>query len=95
MQCQIPLFVATKLAKIKKTSIFTPSPSTYAKSAVAAIGFETVVSPYWSHALQIWALTTLPEFVVARIVFSMHKGIRAAGMKKEAKALEESKQKLS
>ena len=27
----------------------------------AAIGYETVVSPYWSHALQIWALTTLPE----------------------------------
>ena len=29
----------------------------------AAIGYETVVSPYWSHALQIWALTTLPEVI--------------------------------
>jgi 17beta-estradiol 17-dehydrogenase / very-long-chain 3-oxoacyl-CoA reductase len=93
VQCQVPMFVATKLAKLRKTSLFVASPSSYARSAIAAIGFETVVSPYWSHALQIWALTTLPEFIVAKITFDMHKSIRSAGIKKEAKAEAETKAK--
>lgn len=80
------MFVATKLAKLRKTSLFVASPSAYARAAVAAIGFEALVSPYWSHALQIWALTTLPEFLVAKITMNMHMGIRKAGMKKEEKA---------
>lgn len=84
VQCQVPLFVATKLAKIRKTSLWVPSPSGYARAAVAAIGYADVTSPYWSHAFQIWALSCLPEWVAARIVMNMHHGIRKAGMKKEA-----------
>eukprot|EP01036_Dinobryon_divergens_P025648 gene25648-34220_t len=72
-------------AKLKHTSLFVASPAAYARAAVAAIGYETVVSPYWSHALQIWALTTLPEWLVSRLTLSMHLGIRKAGMKKEGK----------
>eukprot|EP01037_Dinobryon_pediforme_P018664 gene18664-18962_t len=85
VQCQVPMFVTTKLAKLKRTSLFVASPSAYARAAVAAIGYETVVSPYWSHALQIWALTTLPEWVVAKLTMSMHLDIRKAGLKKEGK----------
>lgn len=84
VQCQVPMFVTTKLAKLKHTSLFVASPKAYAKAAVAAIGYEVVVSPYWSHALQIWALTSLPEWIVATLTKSMHLGIRKAGMKKEA-----------
>ena len=40
VQCQVPMFVATKLAKIKNTSLFVPSTTAYAKAAVAAIGYE-------------------------------------------------------
>ncbi len=87
VQCQVPMFVATKLAKLKKTSLFVASPTAYARAAVAAIGYEAVVSPYWSHAFQIWVLTTLPEWVTAKMVMSMHQGIRKAGMNKEAAAL--------
>jgi 17beta-estradiol 17-dehydrogenase / very-long-chain 3-oxoacyl-CoA reductase len=94
VQCQVPMFVATKLAKIKKTSLFVASPSAYARAAVAAIGYEAVVSPYWSHALQIWVLTTMPEWITSSLVLSMHHGIRKAGMKKEAKqAADEGKSK--
>ena len=35
VQCQVPLFVATKLAKIKHASLFVASPSGYARAAVA------------------------------------------------------------
>lgn len=85
VQCQIPMFVATKLAKIRKSSLFVASPKGYAKAAVAAIGYETIVSPFWSHAIQIWALTNFPEWLVALGTLSMHKGIRKAGMRKDAK----------
>ena len=78
------MLVATKLAKIKKPSLFVPTPSAYAAAAVKAIGFETVISPYWSHAIQVYLLTNLPEWIVSKLVLNMHLGIRKAGMKKEA-----------
>jgi 17beta-estradiol 17-dehydrogenase / very-long-chain 3-oxoacyl-CoA reductase len=89
VQCQVPMFVTTKLAKLKKASLFVATTEAYARAAVAAIGYEAVVSPYWSHALQIWLMTTLPEYVSAFITLHMHAGIRKAGLKKEAKKLEE------
>ena len=82
---QVPMFVTTKLAKLKKASLFVATTQAYARAAIAAIGYETVVSPYWSHALQIWALTNLPEWFVSFVVLHMHAGIRKAGLKKEAK----------
>jgi len=84
VQCQIPLFVATKLAKIKKTSMFVPSPSGYARTAVAAIGYESLISPYWSHALQLWLMAVLPEGLVTKMTYDMHMDIRKKGMKKDA-----------
>lgn len=89
VQCQVPLFVATKLAKIRKASLMTASPSGYARAAVAAIGYEAVVSPYWSHALQMWIMQTMPEFLSALITFNMHAGIRKAGMKKDERLAKE------
>lgn len=85
VQCQVPLYVATKLAKLRNQSLFVASPEAYARSAVAAIGYEVVVSPYWSHALQLWVMSHFPQWLVTALTFQMHSGIRAAGMKKEAK----------
>jgi len=89
VQVQAPLFVATKLAKIRNTSLTVPSPAAYARSAVAHIGYEDSVSPYWSHALQLWFLRQLPEWVNIKIGLTMHLPIRKAGMKKEARRAEE------
>merc|ERR1711948_149259 len=88
VQCQAPLFVATKMSKIRKTSLTVPSPKDYARSAVAHIGYEDSVSPYWSHALQLWFLRQLPEWVNIKIGLTMHLPIRKAGMKKEARRAE-------
>lgn len=85
-QCQVPMFVATKLAKIRKASLFVASPAGYARAAVAAIGYESLISPYWSHALQIWFLMTAPEWLVVYITKQMHLGIRSKAIKKEEKA---------
>lgn len=85
VQCQVPLFVATKLAKIRKSSLMVPSPAGYARAAVAAIGYDTVISPYWSHMLEMYVLHALPDFIANKIVFSMHADLRKRGLKKDGK----------
>ena len=91
VQVQTPLYVTTKLAKIRNVSITVPSPKTYVRWAAAHIGYEPAISPFWSHALQLWLADCLPTSVAISIVHSMHKGIRKAGLKKEAKKRAESK----
>lgn len=84
VQCQVPLLVATKLAKIRKPTLTAPSPAAYAKAGVAAIGYGSVVSPYWAHKMQLFVLAVVPWSET--FVFSMHKGLRARALKKlEAK----------
>lgn len=82
VQVQSPLFVATKLAKIKRASLTVASPAGYARAAVAHIGYETKVSPFWSHALQLALLRSLPDWLRNSIVMSMHQTIRKKGFKK-------------
>merc|ERR1712050_490606 len=60
-------------------------------TAVARIGFEDTVSPWWSHALQLWSIRQLPEWLVIMIGLKMHLPIRKAGMKKEAQRAEQEK----
>jgi len=91
VQAQAPLFVATKLAKIRRTSLTVPSPSAYARAAVKHIGYEDSVSPYWSHALQLWALRQLPEWVNIEIGLKMHLPVRKAGLRKEAQRAQDAK----
>ncbi|CAM9533757.1 unnamed protein product [Choristocarpus tenellus] len=90
VQCQVPLMVATKLAKVRRPSWDKPSPRSYAKAAVKAIGYGRVVSPYWSHKLQLWVLDTVP--FATRIVFNLHKGLRARALKKQEVAKQAAKQ---
>lgn len=67
VQCHVPMFVSTKLAKIRHASFMVPSPATYARAAVANLGFETLVSPYWPHALQIWAYSSAPVWIMSKV----------------------------
>ena len=84
-QCQSPISVTTKLSKIRSASISTPTPATYAKSAVAHIGYETSVSPYWRHALMLAIGRSLPAPVLDFRRMQMHLPIRKKGMRKAAR----------
>ena len=53
VQNQAPLFVATKMSKIRRASLAAPSPQQWARAAVRQIGYETTSSPFWYHALQV------------------------------------------
>lgn len=84
VQCQAPFYVATKLAKLRK-SFTVPTPTEYVKLAINWIGHgEPVVSPCWFHACQGWVLLHLPNFIVEKGLMTMHMVIRKKGLKKEA-----------
>ena len=84
VQVQTPLWVTTKLAKIRKATLTVPSPATYAKAAVAAIGYGAESSPFWAHDLQLAVMDLLPTALAVKIASDMHHSIRKRGMKKEA-----------
>ncbi|KAJ8493973.1 hypothetical protein OPV22_015694 [Ensete ventricosum] len=88
VQCQVPLYVATRMASIRRSSFFVPSPDTYARAALRHIGYEPRCTPYWPHSL-IWCLlSSIPESVIDhwRLGFCMN--IRKRGQLKDAKKKE-------
>merc|ERR1719491_1973644 len=84
VQCQIPFYVATKLAKMRR-SFTCPSADEYAKMGMKFIGQpEAVVSPFWVHGIISFLLDNLPTLVVEKVVMSPHMAIRKKGLKKDA-----------
>lgn len=84
VQCQIPLFVATKMSEMR-SSLFIPSPEEYSRASVRWIGYEHICQPYWAHSLQGWFTTALPDWVSNWLVYaSMVKERRRRKMRKQA-----------
>lgn len=91
VQCQVPFYVATKLAKLRR-SFSTPSPDEYVAMAMRWIGqYDAVCSPFWVHGLLGYAMATFPQPFVVSQTMSMHLSIRKRGMKKEAAKKEQEK----
>jgi 17beta-estradiol 17-dehydrogenase / very-long-chain 3-oxoacyl-CoA reductase len=93
-QCQVPFYVATKLAKMRK-SLTVPTPTAYVNMAIKWVGYpnDALVSPFWIHAVQGWLMHQLPDFVIAKFIMLMHLGIRSKGLKKDARVANETKSK--
>ncbi|KAK4763250.1 hypothetical protein SAY86_009018 [Trapa natans] len=88
VQCQVPLYVATKMASIRRSSFLVPSAEGYAQAALRWIGYEPRCTPYWPHTL-LWVLaSSLPESIVDswRLRFSLN--IRKRGMAKDSRKKE-------
>lgn len=79
---QIPMFVVSNMSKIRKPSLTVPTPDSYAKAAVGAIGYNGKISPYWSHAILVGILNQLPWFITAPFIMNMHKSIRKRAIRK-------------
>jgi len=60
IQAQVPAFVTSKLSKLRNTSFFICSPKAYAKTLISSIGYEPIIFSYWTHALQIQGVLSLP-----------------------------------
>lgn len=84
VQCQIPFYVATKLAKMRR-SFTVPSADEFATMGLKFIGqADAVVSPFWVHGMMGCLLDHLPTPVVSKIMMSTHLAIRKKGLKKDA-----------
>lgn len=90
-QCQVPFYVATKLAKMRR-SLMVPTSTEFVALAIKWVGHgDCVVSPYLFHAIQGWILDVLPSSIVASIIMKMHLATRKRGLKKDAAKKEAAK----
>lgn len=88
VQCQVPLYVATKMASIKRSSFFVPSADGYARAALRWVGYEPRCTPYWPHTL-LWALlSSLPEPAIDAWRLKFCLGIRKRGLLKDSRKKE-------
>ena len=86
VQAQIPLFVTSKLSKIRHASLSTPNPKTFAKCSVAQFGREALISPYPVHALTLYLASFLPHGFLMKQVGGMHLALRKRGKRKQEDA---------
>lgn len=88
VQCQVPLYVATKMASIKRSSFFVPSTDGYAKAGIRHIGYEPRCTPYWPHSL-LWGLAScVPETLVDAWRLRFCLAIRKRGQLKDSRKKE-------
>lgn len=85
VQDQCPMFVATKMSKIKRARLDAPTPQAWARAAVRQIGYDTVLTPYWYHGLMTAVVDLAPRFVVVKYVHDLHLAFRARFYKRQAK----------
>ncbi|XVF43830.1 hypothetical protein PTKIN_Ptkin02bG0071700 [Pterospermum kingtungense] len=76
IQCQIPLFVATKMSRFKRASLFIPSAEMYSKASLRLIGYEHLCVPYWPHSVQCSIVSALPDTLKDRWLFQYFLGMR-------------------
>jgi 17beta-estradiol 17-dehydrogenase / very-long-chain 3-oxoacyl-CoA reductase len=86
VQVQNPLYVTSKLSKIRKASLTVPSPAAYARASLNAVGYESQTSPFFLHAAQIWFMSLLPRSLLDSQVTNMHRSIRKRALKKAQEA---------
>ncbi|XP_010025379.1 very-long-chain 3-oxoacyl-CoA reductase 1 [Eucalyptus grandis] len=64
IQCQAPLFIATKMTRMKRRYLFIPSAEIFSRASVRWIGYDRVCNPYWSHSVQAFVARTLDTIIV-------------------------------
>ncbi|EFN59097.1 hypothetical protein CHLNCDRAFT_56728 [Chlorella variabilis] len=77
VQNQAPMYVATKMSKIKRARLDAPMPATWAAAAVKQIGRETSFTPYWFHGLQSLFVKLAPTSLINTMVMNMQQDLRA------------------
>ncbi|KAH0875338.1 hypothetical protein HID58_072700 [Brassica napus] len=88
VQCQVPLYVATKMTSIRRASFLVASPEGYAKAALRFVGYEARCTPYWPHALMGYVISSLPESVFESFNIKRCLQIRKKGMLKDSRKKE-------
>nr|KAF6342907.1 hydroxysteroid 17-beta dehydrogenase 12 [Pipistrellus kuhlii] len=85
VQSVLPFFVATKLAKIRKTSLTIPSSEAYVKSALKTVGLTTRTNGYPIHSLMAVFASMVPSWLYMKMGMRMGMSTRAHYLKKVKK----------
>ena len=85
------LFQVSKLSKIRRPSLFVPTPEAYVRAVLSHIGqsiggsstMPHTATPYWAHALVHAAVDRVGSWSLwFKINYAMQKGTRAKALKK-------------
>jgi len=84
--------VTSAMSKIKRPSLLIPTPKNFVRAALSSIGrhggaqgVPATSTPYWSHAIMQWAISTFvgtSSEIVLGINKTMHEGIRKRALRK-------------
>lgn len=78
-----PGFVATKLSKIRKSSLIVPNPQQFASSALATVGVASRTCGCLVHHIQYLVTSSLPACVYLPVTKNVLMGARVKGLKKQ------------
>eukprot|EP00210_Caulerpa_lentillifera_P003692 g3525.t1 len=82
-QDQAPLFVATKMSKIRRANLSAPSPEIWVKGAIRKIGTGPLTAGYWVHNFMWMIMSKIPESILNSYVFSSGKKMRSKALRKK------------
>ncbi|XP_008585625.1 PREDICTED: estradiol 17-beta-dehydrogenase 12 [Galeopterus variegatus] len=82
VQCVLPYYVATKLAKIRKPTLDKPSAETFVKSAIKTVGLQSRTNGYPIHFLLALVTSLVPPGINRKIIMDFNKSVRARYLKK-------------
>ncbi|XP_058544695.1 very-long-chain 3-oxoacyl-CoA reductase [Neofelis nebulosa] len=85
VQSVLPFFIATKLSKIRKPTLDTPSAETFVKSAIKTVGLQSRTTGYLIHSLMGSIISVMPTWLYFKITTNMGKSTRARYLKKAKK----------
>lgn len=96
VQDQRPMFVATKMAKIRVPRLDAPSAKKWAQSAVRQIGYDTSRTPYWFHGIMMFFVEHIvPSSWILMYIHNLHLKLRKAFFRKQARLAKEQSESLS
>ncbi|KAI0294105.1 3-ketoacyl-CoA reductase [Multifurca ochricompacta] len=77
-------FVTSAMSKIRRASLFIPTPKAFVRAVLAKLEPGTV-TPYWTHALVSAVMTLAPPKAVLAWTHSLQKDIRRRALAKQAR----------
>ncbi|CAJ0577298.1 unnamed protein product, partial [Mesorhabditis spiculigera] len=83
IQTVCPMLVATNMSKVKKTSFFTPNPTTFARAALDTVGHVSETTGYYTHQIQLEFLSAIPCWLRDKILTNTSLSIRGAALRKK------------
>jgi 17beta-estradiol 17-dehydrogenase / very-long-chain 3-oxoacyl-CoA reductase len=86
VQSHVPMYVVSKMSKIRSSSFTTPDPATWVAASMQQIGHDSVILPFWVHALYLGVVNLLPVYVSDRLILSLHQDLRKRWYKKQEKS---------